>query len=210
MNDIVIVGAGGFAKEVKFLIKEINSKNKIWNFLGYIANDNTLAEVIGNDEWLLKTERKIYCVIAVGSPKLLKSLYLKFRENKNICFPNLIHPSVIMDRDNVIMDEGNIICAGNIFTSDIQIGAFNIFNLSCTIGHDTIFGSFNVINPQVVISGGVKLKSNIMLGTAAIVLQYLKIDSNITVGAGALINKDLLEVGVYVGVPAKRINNINP
>lgn len=205
MNDIVIIGAGGFAKEVKFLIKEINSKNKIWNFLGYIANDNNLAEVIGNDEWLLTTERKIYCVIAVGSPKLLKSIYFKLRENKNIFFPNLIHPGVIMDKDTVTMEEGNIICAGNIFTSDIQIGSFNIFNLSCTIGHDSYFGSFNVINPQAVISGGVKLKSSIMLGTAAIVLQYLQIDSNITIGAGALINKDLIEEGIYVGVPAKRI-----
>ena len=31
MKDIVIVGSGGLAKELAFLIDEINKVNKIWN-----------------------------------------------------------------------------------------------------------------------------------------------------------------------------------
>ena len=40
MKDVVIIGAGGFAREVAWLIEEINKKNEQWNILGFI-DDNT-------------------------------------------------------------------------------------------------------------------------------------------------------------------------
>lgn len=36
MKNIVILGAGGFAREVAWLIEEINNKNAEWNLLGFI------------------------------------------------------------------------------------------------------------------------------------------------------------------------------
>lgn len=204
MKNIVIVGTGGFAREIKFLIDEINKKYKVWNFIGYISNDDMLA--IGDDNWLLAYNQQLYCAIALGNPSLIKKLFFKFKVNENLIFPNLVHPNVIWDEDSILIGEGNLICAGNILTCNIRIGSFNVFNLSCTIGHDTIIGSFNVINPQTIISGGVTLIDENLIGTGAIILQYLKISSNIIIGAGALINKDITDAGVYLGLPAKAVN----
>ena len=36
MKKIVIIGNGGFAKEIKWLIERINAKKKEWDFLGFI------------------------------------------------------------------------------------------------------------------------------------------------------------------------------
>ncbi len=79
----------------------------------------------------------------------------QFSKNKNLIFPNLIHPNVIGDWDRINLGIGNIICSGNIFTTDIGIGSYNIFNLACTIGHDVKIGNNNIFNPSVNISGGV-------------------------------------------------------
>ena len=35
MRGIIIVGAGGFAREVAWLIEEINLKNQEWNLIGF-------------------------------------------------------------------------------------------------------------------------------------------------------------------------------
>lgn len=209
MKNIVIVGSGGCAKEVAFLIEDINKIQNEWNFLGYINEKNKISngkyQIFQNDEWLLNCKEEIYCVFGVGNPSLIKKLYEKFSQNQNIHFPNLIHPTVIGDWERIKIGKGNIICAGNIFTTDIEIGSFNIFNLSCTIAHDSIIGSFNVINSTVNISGGVKLNNEILIGTGAQILQYLEIVDKSIIGAGAVLTKSITEQGIYVGCPAKKL-----
>ena len=85
------------------------------------------------------------------------------------------------------------------------MGSFNYFNLSCTIGHDTVLGDFNLINPGVNISGGVKINNKVLLGTGSKILEYKSICSNCIIGASSLITKSLDIAGVYIGIPAKII-----
>jgi len=212
MKDIVIFGAGGFAKEVAFLIEDINKKSTEWNILGYIVED---VEKIGDshgkypiyqtDGWLMHLDAELHVVAGVGNPDLLSRIVKNFQENKNLIFPNLIHPSVFGDFDRIKMKEGNIICAGNIFTTDISLGSFNILNLSCTIGHDVKIGNYNVINPTVNISGGVIINDFDLVGVGTQILQYIEIGNNVVIGAGSVVTKNALEAGVYVGAPARKI-----
>jgi len=209
MKNIVIVGSGGFAKEVAFLIEDINRKEKEWIFLGFIdekvGENNGKYKILNDDKWLENIDENIHVVFGIGNPELVRKLVNKFKDNPKIEFPNLIHPNVIGDWERISIREGNIICAGNILTTDIKIGSFNIFNLDCTVGHDTIIDNFNVINPSVNVSGGVRLKEEILLGTGAQILQYKSVTDKVIVGAGAVVTKDITQSGVYVGSPAKKI-----
>ncbi len=208
MKNIVIIGSGGFAKEVAFLIDEINRDKPTWNILGFIDNNvsetNGKYKILQNDEYLFNTTNELNVVFGIGNPALLEKLYLKFSKNKKLKFPNLIHPNVSGDWERINLGEGNIICASNTFTTDIVIGNCNIINLDCTIGHDTAIGNFNVLNPSVNVSGGVKIGNKNLLGTSSTILQYLKINNNITIGAGALLTKNAEEEGIYIGSPAKK------
>ena len=141
----------------------------------------------------------------MGDPKFIKRLRSKLKKNENLCFPNLIHPNAIGDWENINMGIGNIISAATVFTTDITVGSFNLFNLSCTVGHDCIIGDCNVINPTVNISGSVVLENEILLGTGSQILQSKHICSGCIVGAGAVVSKSIEEKGVYVGVPARKI-----
>mgnify|MGYP000751854218 CR=1 FL=1 len=209
MKDIVIVGSGGFAKEVAFLIDEINKVNKIWNLLGYIdvsvGEENGKYTVYGTDDWLASIDFEINVVFGVGDPVLLKRLQNKFKKNENLQYPNLIHPNVIGDWARISIGVGNIICASNTFTTDIKIGDFNIVNIDCTIGHDVEIGDFNVINPSVNISGGVKVNDGVLLGTNATILQNNQICSDAIIGADGLVTKNIEKPGVYIGSPVKKI-----
>jgi UDP-N-acetylbacillosamine N-acetyltransferase len=209
MNQIVIIGSGGFAKEVAFLIDEINKPIPQWKLLGFIDNEinkmNGKYAVIGDDFWLENTTDKIYAVFGIGNPILVKKLVAKFSNNKNINFPNLIHPRAIGDWERISLGFGNIITAGSIFTTDIKVGDFNIFNLSSTIGHDVIIGCYNVINPTVNISGAVQIGEETLIGTGAQILQNKIICSRVIIGAGAVVTKNITIEGVYAGCPATKI-----
>ena len=214
LKNIVIIGAGGHAKEVSFLIDEINRFKPTWNLLGYIEKDNKSIRIyngryriLGNEAYFDKYQEPMHAVIAIGSPHLVDRIQNRLsKKYSQIIFPNLIHPSVEVKTVDVKMGQGNIICAGNIFTTDIMIGSFNCINRGCNISHDVSIHSKCIINPGVNISGGVVIKDRCLIGTGATIMQYITIDSDSTVGAGAVVIKNVGQNETVVGIPAKKIN----
>ena len=135
IKDIVIIGASGLAKEVAFLIDDINEKKKQWKILGFIdKNEKNVGvklndiPIIGTDDWLISQEKSINIAFGIGDPGLIKKLSVNYRKNNFFEFPNLIHPNVIGDWNNISLGIGNIICASIVFTTSIQIGTFNYFS----------------------------------------------------------------------------------
>lgn len=211
MQDIYIVGAGGFGREVQWLIERINNVNQKFNIKGYIDDGQSGVingySVIDTVEGFIKAYEnnlgKIAIVCAIGNSKIRKRVIEKFAQCSNFVFPNLIDPSVIMS-ERIELGSGNIICAGNILTVNIRIGSFNIINLDCTIGHDVIMEDYVTIYPSVNLSGATSIGNCSELGTGSQVIQGLHICSDCVIGAGAVVAKDLEEAGTYVGVPAKK------
>ena len=211
-RDIAIIGAGGFAREVAWLINDINQAAYVWNLLGYIESNSELvgqacgtSSIIGDDDFLMSYNRELAVVIGIGDPKVIERIHQRIKHQPNLRFPNLIHPSVIWDRAHVQLGCGNIICAGNILTTDIRIGSFNILNLASTYGHDVVIGDYCVINPGVNLSGRVRVGDACLLGTGAVVLERLVIGDHVTVGGGAVVTKNIESGLTVVGIPAKPI-----
>ncbi len=207
IKDIVIIGSGGLAKEVALLITEGNKVKKKYRLLGFVGkektNKNSQHPVIMTDLDILNWKKPLSVAFGIGSSEIVATLVKKYSQNLSLNFPNLYHPSVLCDRDQIKIGQGNIFCANVILTVDIKIGSFNYFNLCVTVGHDAIIGNFNMINPSVNISGGVKINNNVMIGTGTQILQYKNINSFISVGAGSVVTKNLDTKGVYLGIPAR-------
>ncbi|MFA5781813.1 MAG: acetyltransferase [Bacteroidales bacterium] len=219
-QEIYVIGTGGLSKEVYFLINEINNadSSSICDFKGFIDVDrkfetlrigNKLFDVFEESDFINKNknDKSIQIAIGIGYPQVIKKVAEKFLPY--FSFPNLIHPNFVGNKDSIEMGTGNIITAGCVFTCDIKIGSFNYFNLICTLGHDSVVGSFNVINPGTNISGGVVIGDCNLIGTNATILQYIKIGNNSTLGAGSLLNKELEDNTVKVGVPARPMQSKN-
>jgi len=210
-----IFGASGFAKEVEWLIFELNKKHDdkitVHNFVvgdnEYVENQRVNdIEVISESIYFEKyhTNENHNCVIAVGSPAIRKKIYTKIKGEKTE-FPNLIHHSVAFDERFTKFGQGAIICAGVLMTTNSTIGDFVHINLDATIGHDSSIGSFSTISPGVHVSGNVNIVSDCFIGTGATILENVTIVSDVIIGSGAVINKSLDERGTYVGIPAKKI-----
>ena len=206
MKDIVIVGASGFAKEIEWLIKRINSVTPCWNFLGYINNGAGDSNIIGDDEYLCNYSNELYVVVAIADTALRHRLAGLFSGNERLKFPNLIDPSVIMS-ESVLTGRGNIICAGSVLTVGIEIGDFCIINLDCTIGHGVVMEDFVTVNPSVNISGNVQLAQGVSVGTGSQILPGRFVGMNTVIGAGSVVIKDIPNDCTAVGVPAKIIKD---
>lgn len=211
MEKIVIVGAGGFGREVEWLINRINKVKPTYEVVGFVDDGKENGESVGhstvifNTDELSKTSEKYSVAIAIGNAKVRKMLAEKISSNKNLSFPNLIDPAVIYDEEEVTLGEGNIICGGTIMTVNINIGNFNIINLDCTIGHDDILNNYITIYPSVNVSGNVIVNDCAEIGTGTQIIQGLSVNGNTIIGASAAVVKSIEESGTYVGVPVKKI-----
>lgn len=209
MKKIAIIGAGGFGREVKMLIDQINEVAPGYEIIGFY-DDKEHAEIINGIPYLGQVENvnkindPVCLAVAIGDPFTKKKVIGKIT-NQNIEYPNLIHPSVIIGKDNVSFGKGNIICAGVIITVNIEIEDFVILNLSCTLGHDTKIKSFSSFMPTVNISGEVMINESVYVGTGAKIINLLEIGENTVVGAGAVVAKSLPANCTAVGIPAKPI-----
>jgi sugar O-acyltransferase (sialic acid O-acetyltransferase NeuD family) len=212
MNKIAIFGAGGFGKEVAWLIedisKNISKNNGGWKMAGFF-DDKRKGQVIngykvlGGIEELNDAKEELFLVVAVGDPTTKKNIVKNIR-NPRIKFPVLVHPSVVIS-DRAKIGEGSIICAGNIISVDARIGRHVIINLDCTIGHDAIIGDFCSFMPSVNISGETKIEEGTYFGTGALIINQKKVGKNVTIGAGSAVFSDIPDDCTALGNPARLI-----
>lgn len=208
MNDIVIIGASGFGREVAWLIENSDG----WNVKGFVDDNKDLENksvnehpVLGTLDYLLNIEEKTNVVVAIGNPQIRRNIVTKLQSNKKISFPNIVDKDVVIDK-TISLGIGNIICKGSILTTNIEIGNFNHINLSCTVGHDVYFHDYITIYPGVNISGNVVINDYVEVGTGTKIIQGKSIVRDTVIGAGSVVVKDIFDSGTYVGVPVRRTN----
>lgn len=206
-NDVFILGAGGFAREVYLVLSRLERAGGPYSFGGFVDIDPDRDHLAVGDHHLPILRQADFLLenvgarvaIGTGDPALIARMAAEF---DTMDFVTLVDPSVEL-HDSVRLGAGNIVTAGVQMTVNIEIGCHNVFNLNVTIGHDATIGNGNVINPGANISGGVTLGNGNLVGTGAAVLQNLSIGSNCTVGAAALVTKNISDEQLVVGVPGR-------
>jgi sugar O-acyltransferase (sialic acid O-acetyltransferase NeuD family) len=211
---LVILGAGGHAREVADVALACIEAGAPFELLGFVDDDpgthgRELHEgpVLGPLA-LLAGRNDIEVVSGIGSPggraraiAAARALGLRFR--------SLVHPNAVVTR-HVELAEGVVITAGCVLTNSIRIGAHTHVNRMTTIGHDCTVGDFVHLAPGVVLSGNVSVGDGCDIGTRACTIQGVTIGPRTIVGAGAVVIRDLPADCTAVGVPARVIETRTP
>ena len=208
MKKIIIIGAGGFGREVKMLIDQINNSKPQYEFVGYYDDGiekGTLINgfpVLGSVLDVNLIKETIYIALGLGNP-VYKKKVIQALNNTNVIFETLIHPSVLIGADEVRFGNGVVICAGSIITCNITIHDFVTVNLACTIGHDSVLKDFVSIMPGCNISGEVLIEKSVYIGTGVTIINQVSIGENTIIGAGAVVSKSIPANCTAIGIPAK-------
>lgn len=219
MKPLVIIGSGGFSREILWLVNEINrdlivrgKSDQAFKVLGVISSENPedwtekSAEIpiLGNDNWAFQNlDKETEYIIAIGDPKTRFAIAYQY-ESQDFKAATLIHPSV-KKSEQVKIGSGSIICAGSILTTQIRIGKHTIINLNCTVGHDCKTGDFVTLSPGTNISGNVKIGNGVEIGSGSVILPGLVLGDWSVVGAGSVLTRDLAKDLVVAGNPAKEM-----
>lgn len=211
MTDVVILGAGGLAREIFGLFEDANLDAKKWNVLGFVDDSPALHGVIqcglpvlGGFEWFERhPDNNLRVICGTGSPTSRRALAERAAA-LSLQFCQAIHPSARISRW-MELGPGAVITAGCILTTQITLGAHVLVNLNSTIGHDCTIGAYCNINPGCCISGNVKMGEGVDLGTGASIIQGKQIGEWSVIGAGAVVTEDIPAHVTAVGIPCRVI-----
>lgn len=204
-HSYTIIGAGGFAKETyNCLIQRLQFDNIKDYSIDFVIDDQYCddIDVFGKKKNAFSnydfSNKKI--LIGIADNSVRKQISEKLQDFE---FATLIHPSVSIGL-NVSIDEGAIICQNVILTCDIKIGKHAQLNLNTTVGHDSTIGDFFTSAPAVNISGNCNIGNNVYLATKVALREKITICDDVIVGMGGIVLKDIIEKGVYLGIPVKK------
>jgi sugar O-acyltransferase (sialic acid O-acetyltransferase NeuD family) len=215
-KSIFIYGAGGFARELRWLLENSAQPGCIHEFAGFIDDRMTAERAnkrqIGAASCTLasayshQSAKDYFCVCGIGDPEnrqraMWRAMDAGFR---SLC---VIHNRAEIG-PGVMFGDGAIVCAGNIITVDVKIGKHVLLNLDCTVGHDVRIGDYSVICPGVHISGCVEIGQKVFIGTGANIIhgtakEPLTIGDGAVIGAGACVTKSVPAHTRALGVPAR-------
>ncbi len=209
MEPIVIIGAGGFGREVHALLQDINRATPTWEILGFADGNRSALDpfdrygpVRWSDDELPIAECRNY-VCAVGDPAVRKAIAQRLAD-RELTWPSLLHPAAAVGPGNRI-GEGLILCRNSTITVDTSIGNHVHVNLAATIGHDAQLGDFCTLSPHVDICGAARLGEGVFLGSHASVVPKTKVGDWARIGAGSVALGTVRPKTTVLGVPATRL-----
>ena len=209
MEEIVVVGGGGHAKVVISILKKLDR----YKVRGYtdLENRGVLLDIpyLGSDAelGLLRAQSlSLDVVIAVGQVGLgrQRNELWDRMQPLDLGFPVIVSPDAIVN-EGVALGEGTVVMDGAVINSGARIGRGAIVNSNSTVEHDVELEDWVHVAPGATISGGTKIGRHSMIGAGATVIEGIEIVAGCIVGAGATAVRNLMDAGVYVGCPARRI-----
>ena len=194
-RDIIIVGAGGWGRELAWILERINEVTPSWRILGFSDDDPAKASgslegypLLGAVEKASKDHPSASMLLAVGDNSVRAALYGRLRGHD---FPAIIDPSAVV-APTVEMRHGVFIGPNAVVASGAELGKFAIVNTHAGVGHDCRVGDFAQLCPGARLSGGSTLGAHALMGSNSCTCP------GISVGAGAKVAAGL---PVYADVP---------
>lgn len=151
---------------------------------------------------LFKSDRRF--VLGLGTPGLRYILAQKLSDQGGQLV-SIIADTCIIGHYDLNLGNGLNVMHQAMISNSVCIGEGTLINAFVSIHHDAVIGMYCEVSPHASLLGGCIIGDFTSIGSNATILPNIKVGKNVQIGAGALVNRDLPDNCVALGVPAKII-----
>lgn len=203
---LILLGRGGFGREVAAWIKIRNLQYLVEGFLDDTQLDSgILGPIHGHLPSPAGRSQYLAC-FGDGNPRLRLRLELEQRGARfaTIVFPEVTTASELSaSRNSIFMGACSI-------SNNVSIGDDVLVQGFAIVGHDVEVGDGCTISNHAFVGGGAKLRRCCTIHPHAVVLPHVEIGEGAVVGAGSVVIRDVEPYTTVFGAPAKMISRVEP
>jgi sugar O-acyltransferase (sialic acid O-acetyltransferase NeuD family) len=196
---IIIVGAGGFGREIAAAIRNWKLAFEI---LGHIDDEKTGPHILGpiKDH----TPDAEVCYITCFGDGTARSRVRKMLAGRGARFTNVVSPMV--HAATPLDGLTNCLVVGTpSISNDMSFGADVLIQTMAVLGHDVVVGEGVTVSSLAFVGGNAILEDFCTIHPHAVVLPRVRIGKGAIVGAGSVVIKDVAPYTTVFGSPAKVI-----
>jgi sugar O-acyltransferase (sialic acid O-acetyltransferase NeuD family) len=210
LTRLVLIGAGGFARETAEAVRAVNDVQPTFDLLGYLDDDPALhgtkiegVPVLG-PVGALHDVPEALAVACTGNPSNYFSRkrivgHLDLAPNR---YATIVHPSAVVP-PSARLGPGTVLLAGVVLTAAVHVGAHVAVMPHVVLTHDDVVGDFVTLASGVRLGGRVQIGEGAYMGAGALVREDRRVGRWSLIGMGSVVTKDVPESEVWMGVPAR-------
>jgi sugar O-acyltransferase (sialic acid O-acetyltransferase NeuD family) len=208
LPQLVIVGAGGFGREMLAWARQSVQLEQEWTVKGFIddnfealAGKGTPARLLGAiRDYQPRPDEVFICAIGVPS---IKRKCCEMLISRGARFTRLFHRTAVVG-DNVDMAEGVVLCPFSVVSGNNRLGRSVAINLHSSIDHDASVDDWSQVNCHCDVTGGVQIGREVFFGSSVAIIPGVKVGDGAYLGAGAVVLRDVPPGAKVFGVPARQ------
>ena len=209
---ILIVGAGGFGREV--LQWACDAWPEHTNLIaGFLSDDLLKLDgiechlAIVSSVTAYRLTPGDYLLLGIGVPYSRKHVAERLEE-QGARFLTLVHPRAVV-ADNCRIGTGAIVCPNAVISDSATLGRFALVNYHASLGHDSFAGDFVVLSPYATLGGHSRVEDEGFLGLHASVGPGKTVGSRTKVSANSCVLSSAPGDSIVYGVPGRIASRID-
>lgn len=212
MTPLILVGAGGFARETAEAVRAVNEVAPTFDLLGFVDDDPSRAGTHVDGLPVLGPVASIAghpgarVVVCTGSPadytsrrRLVDRLDLPAAR-----YATVVHPAAVVPR-SAQLGPGTVVLATAVLTTAVHVGAHVALMPGVVLTHDDVVGDYATFGSGARLAGGARVGEGAYVGAGALVREHCTVGAWSLLGMGAVLTVDLPPGEVWAGVPARRL-----
>ncbi|MGP0051716.1 MAG: acetyltransferase [Solirubrobacteraceae bacterium] len=207
---LILVGAGGLAREIADAVRAINARAPTWDLIGFVDDDPckhgtyvarlpVLDAVEAVHEY--PDAQVVLCTVRPDNyvSRRLLAERLGLDEQR---YATITHPTASVGSTCEI-GAGSVLLAHTVLTAEVVVGRHVVLMPQVVLTHNVCVDDHSTLAAGVVLGGSCHIGQGAYIGSGACLREGITVGEQAMIGMGSVVTRDVPSERLWFGAPAR-------